>query len=564
MLSNISGPRWADESEAGRVIRLHQLRLPLDVPADAQTLAALCAERLRVPPEAIAGAALCKRSVDARDKRDLHFALSCDVRLAPAYKSREAALLRRFRPNEAALTPDAAPEGDAFALPVAPWPGGPRPVVVGAGPAGLFCALGLALRGARPILLERGKPVEARALDVEALCATGALDPESNVLFGEGGAGAFSDGKLTCGLNAPRMQTILRTLVACGAPEDILYDTRPHVGTDVLRGVLAALRQRLISLGCEPRFQTRLDGLRISDGRLTGLRVRRADGGAAETLDAERCYLAIGHSARDTYAMLRDAGLAMERKPFAIGVRIEHLQSEIDRAQYGALCLHPALPPADYKLSAPTPDGRGAYTFCMCPGGRVIPASQEDGCLNVNGMSDRARDGRNANAALLVGVRPDDYGSAEPLAGVAFQRRWEQAAYRRLGGLRAPCQRVEDFLAGRPSAAFGDVLPSYRPGVEPSELAGCLPDFALDDLRLALPLLDARLRGFAHPDALLTGVELRSSAPVRLLRDPDTGQGSIGGLYPLGEGAGYAGGIMSAALDGLGAALRASGKEAEV
>ena len=548
----MTGP--AGESEA-RVIRLHQLRLPLDVPADPDTLIALCAERLRVPPSAVEAATLCKRSVDARDKADLHFALSCDMRLAPSARAREAALLRRFRPNEAAQLPELA-ETDAFHLPVAPWTGAQRPIVVGAGPAGLFCALGLALRGAKPLLLERGQPVERRAWDVDALLRGDGLNPESNVLFGEGGAGAFSDGKLTCGLNAPHLRTVLRTLVACGAPEDILYDTRPHVGTDVFRRVLANLRARLQALGCELRFGARVEGLSLQSGALTGVLAREGDSAAPTPIPADRCYLAIGHSARDTYAMLRGAGLAMQPKPFAVGVRVEHLQSAIDRAQYGALCGHPALPPADYKLNAPTPDGRGAYTFCMCPGGVVIPAMTEADCVNVNGMSDRARDGRNANAALLVGVRPDDYGADDPLAGVEFQRRWERAAFRAAGAQGAPCQRVEDFLARRPSAGFGEVLPSYRPGVALGSLDGCLPDFVLDDLRLALPLLDRRLRGYAHPDALLTGIETRSSAPVRLTRDPITGEGSIRGLYPLGEGAGYAGGIMSAALDGLNAALR--------
>ena len=540
------------------MIRLHQLRLPLDVAATPETLAALCAERLRLPPSAIESVTLYRRSVDARDKGDLHFALSCDARLTPAARSREAALLRRFRPNEAALLPEAELDADAFHLPVRPWPDEARPVVVGAGPAGLFCALGLALRGARPLLVERGKPVEQRALDVEALMARGDLNPESNVLFGEGGAGAFSDGKLTCGLNAPLLRTVLRTLTACGAPEDILYDARPHVGTDVFRRVLVRLRERLAGLGCELRFQTRLEGLKLRDGALCGVELHALDDplAAPEGFAASRCYLAIGHSARDTYRRLHEQGLAMEPKPFALGVRIEHRQRVIDRAQYGELYTHPALPPADYKLNAPTPDGRGVYSFCMCPGGQVIAAVNERGGLNVNGMSDRARDGENANAALLVGVRPADYGSDHPLAGVAYQERYEQLAYRLHGGFRAPCQRVEDFRQSRASAGFGDVQPSYRPGVEPSDVAACLPGYAADDLRLALPLLGRRLRGFDSPDALLTGVETRSSAPVRLPRDPVTGQGSIAGVYPLGEGAGYAGGIMSAAMDGLAAALR--------
>ena len=540
------------------MIRLHQIRLPLAQAAewDDALCRALAAERLGVPADALAYAAVSKRSVDARDRGDVHYALTLDVRLTSP--KAEAALARRFKPNQATLVPDAdAVVRDLFMWPATPYDRDrPRPVVVGAGPAGLFCALGLAVRGASPILLERGKPVDQRALDVETLEREGILDPESNVLFGEGGAGAFSDGKLTCGLNDPLIRVTLQTLVTCGAPEDILISARPHIGTDLLRGVLLQMRQRLTALGGEVLFRHRVTGFAVRQGRVAGVEAVQGDMGATLRLDTDAVFLAIGHSARDTYAWLNALGVPMQGKPFAMGVRVEHPQLWIDRAQYGAAAGSAGLPPADYKLNVPTPDGRGAYTFCMCPGGQVINASSEPGLLNLNGMSRHARDGENANAALLIGVNPTDYGADDPLAGIALQRRIERAAFTLGGGYRAPCQRVEDFLAGKPSTRFGDVHPSYRPEAFPGDIAQCLPDFLTDNLRLALPALGKRLRGFDHPDALLTAPETRSSAPVRLLRDARR-QSALEGLFPLGEGAGYAGGIVSAAVDGLKVALDA-------
>ena len=540
------------------MFRLHQIKLPLALAAacDEPLLRRLAAQRLGIAEAEIAHAAISRRSVDARDRGEVHFTLTLDVRLA--HPASEAALLRRFRPNEAApVSDDQALSRDVFALEASPYPAGrPRPVVIGAGPAGLFCALGLAVRGARPVLVERGKPVEARARDVAALEREGVLDPESNVLFGEGGAGAFSDGKLTCGLSDPLIRAVLQTLVTCGAPEEILISARPHIGTDLLRGVLTQARQRLLALGGEVLFGHKAVGLVLRDGQVAGVRLVRAPGGDAFTLDTDAAYLAIGHSARDTYAWLQALGVPMQAKPFAIGVRIEHPQALIDRAQYGAAAGQAGLPPADYKLNVPTPDGRGAYTFCMCPGGQVINASSEAGLHNVNGMSLHARGGENANAALLVGVSPADYGSPDALAGVALQRSIERAAFALGGGYLAPCQRVEDFLARRPTKAFGGVRPSYRPGVFPGDVAACLPAFLSDALRGALPRLGQRLRGFDAPDALLTAPETRSSSPVRLLRD-ERRQSALRGLYPLGEGAGYAGGIVSAAVDGLRAALDA-------
>lgn len=535
------------------MLRIHQLKLPLNEAKalDDDLLRRLCAARLRIPPERIVTVKLVKRSVDARDKGDVHFALTADVTLDKG----EAQLAARFKPNQLAIVAQSADTPSLFRLPLSPWSAQTeRPVVVGAGPAGLFCALALAVRGARPVLLERGQPVEKRILHVNGFEAEGILNPESNVLFGEGGAGAFSDGKLTCGLNSPHIRTVLKTLHDCGAPEEILTAQRPHIGTDVLRQVLVNARHRLIELGGEVRFGCKLTGLVLRDGCVAAVKLDNGQG--QEELPARRVYLAIGHSARDTYAWLHGLGVPMAQKPFAIGARIEHLQRDIDRAQYGGAAGHPALPPAEYKLNVPTPDGRGVYTFCMCPGGQVIGASSEPDGVNVNGMSLHARDGLNANAALLVGVRPEDFGSEHPLAGVEFQRRIEQAAFRAMGGFCAPCQRVGDLLNGRESAVFGQVKPSYRPGVVPGDIRCCLPGFVMEAYRLALPQLGRRLRGFDAADALITAPETRSSAPVRILRDENR-QSPIGGLYPLGEGAGYAGGIVSAAVDGMAAGMEA-------
>ncbi len=526
------------------MLRLHQVRLTLDNAADGQPdVRALAAARLKLPIDDIRSARIARRSVDARDKRDVCFMLSLDVKLSSG--KAEQVMAKRFKPNQAALI-DAPDERDVFSLPVTPYPKGkPRPVVIGAGPAGLFCALGLAVRGAKPIVLERGKRVNERTADVAALMRESKLDPESNVLFGEGGAGAFSDGKLTCGLNDPLIRTILRTLTVCGAPEEILYDAKPHIGTDLLRGVLKALRGKLLSLGTEVLFERKATGLTIENGSVTAV-----DTGA-ERFETDAVYLAAGHSARDVYAWLDQLGVPLAAKPFAVGVRIEHPQALINKAQYGNFADHPALPPADYKLNAKTPDGRGVYTFCMCPGGEVMNASSEEGRLNLNGMSAHARDGENANAALLVGVRPDDFGG--PLDGIAFQRRIEEAAYA-IAGYSAPCQRVEDFLSGKPGKRFGTVQPSYLPGAVPADIAGIFPAFVNENLRYALPALGKSLRGFDLPDALLSAPETRSSSPVRILRDEHR-ESALRGLYPLGEGAGYAGGIISSALDGLKAAL---------
>lgn len=537
------------------MLRLHQITLSLDDASrlDEPLLRALCARRLRVQEERIREVKLQKRSVDARGREGAHFTLTADVLLDDA--ALEKRLAQKFRPNQVGYLPARRMENapDVFNLPVRRWTG-ERPVVVGAGPAGLFCALALAVRGARPILIERGQGVERRAADVAVLESEGTLNPESNVLFGEGGAGAFSDGKLTCGLNSPHIRTVLETLISCGAPEEIRRSQKPHIGTDVLRSVLLHARKRLMELGGEVRFGCRLTGFSLRDGHVNA--ALTTDG----TIETAHVFLAIGHSARDTYEWLCEMGLPMQPKPFAVGVRIEHLQREINRAQYGASAGHPALPPAEYKLNTPTPDGRGVYTFCMCPGGQVINASGEPNGVNVNGMSLHARSGRNANAAVLVGVRPEDFPSAHPLAGVAFQRQMEQAAFRLTGSLKAPCQRVGDFLQNLPSTGAGSVTPTYRPGVVFGDVSACLPAFAAEHLRAALPVLGQKLRGFDWPDALLTAPETRSSAPLRMLRN-ERRESPFAGLYPLGEGAGYAGGIVSAAVDGLCAGLETLAEE---
>ena len=514
------------------MIRIRDIILPAE--HNPEQLVFEAAKMLKLTGSQIRRLQIVRRSIDARKKPDVRYVYTVDV----AVDGREDKVIRRSGCKKAAVAPVYK-----YKVPRAANQPQLPPVVVGFGPAGMFAALVLAMAGLNPIVLERGEDALTRKAKVEHFFATGELDEKTNVQFGEGGAGTFSDGKLNTGVNNPRIGWVLEQFVRCGAGEDILYDAKPHVGTDVLVDVVQNLRRRIIALGGTVRFRAHVTGLEQSEGRLTGLVL--ADG---EIVPCSHAIFAIGHSSRDTFAMLHEMDIPMEPKPFAMGVRIEHKQSMVDESQYGA--SHPALPPADYKLVEHLEDGT-VYTFCMCPGGYVVAAASEEGRLVTNGMSYSDRAGENANAALLVTLNPRQFPYPGPLGGVQWQRELEERAFL-AGGSNyfAPAQRVGDFLAHCPSTGPGKVQPTYRPGVAWTDLHSVLPPQLTEPLEQALPKLDNRLRGFADADAVLTAVESRSSSPVRILRGEDR-QTSLRGLYPTGEGAGYAGGIMSAAIDGI-------------
>ncbi len=513
------------------MIRIRDIQLPPE--HNAHQLQFEAAQLLGVSNSKIHNLKIVRRSIDARKKPDIKVIYTIDV----AVDGNEKKILRQCGCKRASLSPV------SFYRPPKAVPApAQRPVIVGFGPAGMFAALILAMAGWKPLVLERGEDAATRHEKVEKFFSEGQLDPRSNVQFGEGGAGTFSDGKLNTGVNNPRIGWVLEQFVKAGAREDILYDAKPHVGTDVLLTVVQNLRKRILSLGGEIRFNTQVTELCTQDGKVVGVRTEQG-----ETIACDRVILAIGHSARDTFETLHEMGVPMEPKPFAMGVRIEHSQRDIDKAQYGADDL--PLPPADYKLVQHL-DEETVYTFCMCPGGSVVAAASEPGRIATNGMSNADRDGDNANAALLVTLNPRDFPYEGSLGGMQWQRELEQRAYDLSGSYRAPAQTVGDFLAGRPSTQGASVVPTYRPGVTWCDLHQVLPEKITGALEKALPLLDGRLQGFGNPDAVLTGPETRSSSPVRILRD-ESRQSQLRGLYPTGEGAGYAGGIMSAALDGI-------------
>ncbi len=526
------------------MLRITELRLPLHH-ADEELPAAI-RKRLRITPRDMVRFAIARRAHDARDKSDIQLVYTIDVTLRD-----EAPVLARMKKDRnVQRTPDTSYK---FVTKVSDYQG-PRPVVIGAGPCGLFAGLILAQMGFRPIILDRGKVVRERTKDTWGLWRRGVLNPESNVQFGEGGAGTFSDGKLYNRIKDPRHldRKVLIEFVKAGAPPEILTEAHPHIGTFRLVTMVESMRATIEALGGEYRFETRVDGVDVATDAAGTRRMRGLHLHGGGYLEAEQVVLAVGHSARDTFQMLHDGGVFVEAKPFSIGVRIEHPQSWIDRARFGPNAGNPILGAAEYHISHHAKNGRTAYSFCMCPGGTVVAATSEEGRVATNGMSQYSRNERNANSGMVVGIDPTrDYPDG-PLAGIALQRQIEERAFVAGGSnYNAPAQLLGDFLAGRASTKRGSVTPSYRPGVTMTDLSLCLPEFAITAMREALVQFGREIPGYDHPDAVLTGVETRTSAPVRITRGDDFQSLNTVGLYPGGEGAGYAGGILSAAVDGI-------------
>jgi len=520
------------------MLRITELKLPLDHTESAIKTAIL--NRLGIPAVELLSYTVFRQGHDARKRNDISLVYTLDVEL----KNEAGLLARKSEDPHLSLTPDTSYRF----VTQAPAKLADRPIVIGTGPCGLFVGLILAQMGFKPIILERGKEVRERTKDTFGLWRKSIFNPESNVQFGEGGAGTFSDGKLYTQIKDPNHygRKVLTEFVKAGAPEEILRVSKPHIGTFRLVSMVEQIRATIESLGGEIRFQSRVDQLNITQARVTG--VILANG---ETLSSQYVVLAVGHSARDTFKMLYEQGVYIEAKPFSIGFRIEHPQSLIDQCRFGNNAGHPLLGAADYKLVHHCKNGRAVYSFCMCPGGTVVAATSEAGHVVTNGMSQYSRNERNANSGIVVGITPDDY-PGHPLAGIDLQRQLEQRAFK-LGGetYQAPGQLVGDFLANRPSSVLGSVQPSYTPGVHLGDLSTALPEYAITAIREALPAFDKKIKGFAMADAVLTGVETRTSSPIRIKRDESFQSINTRGLYPAGEGAGYAGGILSAAVDGI-------------
>ncbi len=486
-------------------------------------------KQIKAPIGDIEGFSEVKLSVDARNKKDVFYVAVFDVEVKDERKYYSREHVSRSEKYE-------------YEYPI-PWRNKHRPIVVGAGPAGLFAALILAYRGADPIVIERGENVENRINTVKKFWQTGELNPESNVQFGEGGAGTFSDGKLNTGTKDVRQRKVLEEMVHAGAPKEILYKAKPHVGTDELRNMVKNIREKIISMGGEFIFNCRMDDIIIENNAVKGIKTTQGD------FETKTLILAIGHSARDTFKLVERLNIPMERKPFSVGVRIEHLREDINYAQYGDFA--PLMEAADYKCNVKDRNGRGVYTFCMCPGGYVVASASEENGVVTNGMSNFARNGQNSNSALLVSVYPEDFEGGDVLSGMYFQRKLEKSAFYQAGAdYKAPCQRVGDFFDNKKTTQFGKIVPTYEPGVTPSDLNRLLPTHIAEGLKDAISSFSRKIKCFNEPDAVLTGVETRSSSPVRIIRN-ESFSSYIKGLYPCGEGAGYAGGIMSAAVDGI-------------